>query len=90
MKQYVIEHKRPTAIIYRIEGEDETMPCPFCKNTHVHGGNDGHRIAHCAPVFTRGGKLKFEPKETITADDGTQLYKKHGYVVVEIGRSKHK
>jgi hypothetical protein len=85
MKQYIMYDNRPIALIYRREGEDETLTCPFCKSTHIHGKSEGHRIAHCAWAFTRAGNVKYEPKDEIIADDGTKLYRAHGYVIVNIG-----
>jgi hypothetical protein len=54
----------------------KTEKCPFCGCLHIHGGVDGHRIAHCPNP----------PHITCIADDGSILNSGDGYIVVSINR----
>ena len=62
----ILKRKKPT------NKQIITEICPFCGTGHWHGSLPGHRVAHCATGS----------KESVTAEDGTILYQKDGYIIV--------
>lgn len=50
--------------------------CPFCDGSHSHGIEDGHRYPNCT----------YNHKEYIITDDGTKLFKRDGYYIVDINK----
>lgn len=79
LPQYEICDGIPYAIIWRTSQTGQTERCPFCDCSHKHGTEDGHRIAHCVPVWHRGNQVP--PRDEIQASDGTILSRKNGYMV---------
>jgi hypothetical protein len=65
-------NKKPLLILRRNYKKGETLNCPFCEKKHGHGFSDGHRIAHCQNIKNK----------TVTAEDGTVLHQKDGYVLI--------
>ncbi len=65
------------AVLWRESEQAKTLPCPFCGDRHTHGIGDGHRIPHC-----------INPKEKVTASDGTVIFAKRGYIIRTLPKKK--
>lgn len=76
MKNTDVEYRTldsvPYLILKRKIGSEKTDECAFCGKRHIHGRGEGHRIVHCLT----GGN------ESVVATDGTILYKKDGYIII--------
>lgn len=68
--EYEVGGDRNWAILRRDTMRSKTDHCPFCGARHIHGTGDGHRRAHCV-----------DGVESVTAKDGTALYRTHGYIL---------
>lgn len=85
-EHYEIYKGNPVAVLFRVEGTSETLPCPFCGKRHKHGRDPGHRNASCAELTTYKRvdghleEVKLTP-DLITASDGTILNREHGYMI---------
>jgi hypothetical protein len=73
MIEYTTRFGKAIVILRRYKWDSPTHDCPFCRHNHIHGGTDGHRVAHCSSECDN-----FE----IEAPDGTKLYMKDGYVLI--------
>lgn len=54
----------PPIVLVRRSPDGKTLvfDCDYCKETHRHGGQPGHRVAHCksksSPYYESGYNLK--------------------------------
>lgn len=80
---YEIEGTKAYAIIYRRNNLGQTEPCPFCGASHSHGPIDGHRVAHCVPMWKKGVTPNMvQPMNTIMYPQTGQIVdRKDGYIV---------
>lgn len=72
--EYTKLGNRNVLILRRSNPKATTLECPFCGSNHIHGTLGGHRSAHCA---TKAIKNEF-----VVSEDGTKLFQKDGYVLV--------
>jgi hypothetical protein len=49
----------PTVVATRTHLGGLRIQCPHCGRAHLHGGDPGHRIAHCAPQTEGGWRLGY-------------------------------
>ena len=64
------------AVIKRRKGEKLTDPCPFCREKHEHGRNEGHRMPHCDPQLIESMQIK-------EVDGIAYMPAKYGYILRE-------
>jgi hypothetical protein len=58
--EFIVRDARAYAVLRRLSEDAPTRSCPFCGKGHVHGGGDGHRVAHClddAKAVVRSGAV---------------------------------
>ena len=70
-------------ILYRVSDNSETTICPFCGGTHLHGGGDGHRVAHCydkkVEYINNGRIVKCSKGYSVITDRSSALNKPNNY-----------
>lgn len=84
--EYKVVDGKAYAILRRDAKTGKTAPCPFCGTQHIHGGDEGHRTAHCVPSYL----YKLNEKLTPIIQSGEFfLNYKDGYFVMAGKEGQH-
>ncbi len=62
-----VDTRIPTVCVKRANGDEWIIDCPYCHQEHLHGPEEGHRVAHC-------------PRDTVGRERGYDILRQKRYL----------